>query len=314
MADSILIWAHLDAPAEALLRAGLKDERVHFANDVHPTAADTAALADADIIYGNVPPALLGRCRRLRWLQLESVGFEGYPEAADPGLTVTNLKGMFEWPAAETALAGLLALGRGLRRLVPAQARRHWIEPEVRPESWVLHGRRAVVLGAGSIGGRVARLLRAFECDVQVFARRNPEATLRTAAQLRAAVAQSDVIVCCLPSTPRTAGLVSRELLAAMPRSAIFVNIGRGAVVDETALVEALQQGRLAGAVIDVTLAEPLPATHPLWDCPNTLLTQHTGGGYREELADKARIFLTNLARERAGQPLLNRVDLHSND
>jgi phosphoglycerate dehydrogenase-like enzyme len=103
---------------------------------------------------------------------------------------------------------------------------------------------------------------------------------------------------------------VSRALLTAMKPRAIFVNIGRGAVVDEPALIEVLQQRRIGGAVIDVTHTEPLPPTHPLWTCPNTLVTQHTGGGYHDELLDKARIFLENLDRYRRGASLLNPVNL----
>ena len=313
MAPAIVIWAHLEPAAEAVLRDALGQERAHYADDLRPRPEDLAALEKAEIIYGNVPPAELRRCRRLRWMQLESVGFEGYSATLPAGAVLTNLKGMFEWPAAETALAGILALGRGLPRLIPAQSRRQWVEAEVRAESWMLHGRRAVVLGAGSIGRRVAQLLRAFECDVQLFARSSPEASLRTLADLLARVATSDLLICCLPLTPSTAGLVSRQLLETLPPGGIFVSLGRGAVVDEAALIDLLRAGRLGGAVIDVTRAEPLSPADPLWDCPHALLTQHTGGGYREELADKARFFLKNLERFRLGQPVANLVDLARN-
>ena len=311
MAYSIVVWTHLDSGARELLRSSLPRDQVHFADQFRPSSSDNEALGNAEIAFGNVPAARLSGCHRLRWMQLESVGIEDYVRLPVPSrLAITNLKGMFEWPAAETALAGVLALGRGLRRLIPAQAETQWVELEVRPETWVLHGKRAVVLGAGSIGRRVRRLLEAFECEVQAFARGSPDATLHTLADLTAQVALSDLVICCLPLTPETTGLVSRGLLEAMPSTCIFVNIGRGAVVDEAALVERLQQRRLRGAVIDVTAEEPIPPQNPLWHCPNTLLTQHTGGGYGEELSDKVRFFLKNLEHYRSGRPLLNRVDL----
>lgn len=311
MASPIVVWAHLDERGRDHIRTTLRNEPLHFANPHAPRAADREVLQEAEIVFGNVPAALLPTCSRLRWMQLESVGFEYYQKIRPAsGVRISNLKGMFDKPAAETALAGILALTRGLRRLIPAQADCHWIELEVRPETWILHGKRAVVLGAGTLGRRMRRLLEAFECDVKSFARTSPDATLRTLAELKAQVAVSDIVVCCLPKTPETIGLVNREILEAMGPAGIFVNIGRGAVVDEAALTDLLRQRRLGGAVIDVTLAEPLPPDHPLWRCPNTILTQHTGGGYVDELLDKARFFLKNLQRFRANDPSLETVDL----
>ena len=186
---------------------------------------------------------------------------------------------MLERPAAKTALAGLLALGRGLPRLLAAQAEARWVELEVRPDTWLLHGQRARVLGAGSIGQSIRVLLEALECTVQVFARQNPLATLHTKDELLAAVPQCDLLICCLPKTPETIGLVGRAVLEAMPAHGVFVNRGRGAVVDEAALVDMLQRRQIRGPVLDVTSAEPLPPEHALWRCPNTIFTQHTGGG-----------------------------------
>jgi len=312
MRRSILVCAHLDTRARQLIQATLPASAVQFTERDQPSATDQAAFADAAIIFRNLPLRYLPLCPRLKWMQLESVGFEYYNSLAvtPPGFVISNLKGMFEWPAAETALAGLLALGRGLPRLLAAQAEARWIELEVRPDTWLLRGQRALVLGAGSIGRRMRLLLEAFECEVQVFARQNPLATLHTPEELLAAVPHCDLLVCCLPKTPETIGLVGRALLEAMPAKGVFVNIGRGAVVDETALVDVLQRKRIRGAVIDVTAVEPLPPGHALWRCPNTVVTQHTGGGYNEELLDKARCFLKNYQRFSRGETVLNAVDL----
>jgi glyoxylate/hydroxypyruvate reductase len=166
------------------------------------------------------------------------------------------------------------------------------------------------VLGHGSIGQRMRKLLEAYECTVQSFARTTPGAELRDLESLREALAQAEVVVCCLPKSPGTIGLISREVLAQISPSAVFVNIGRGAVVDEAAMIEMLNEGRLAGAVLDVTQQEPLLPDHPLWQCPNTILTHHTGGGYPDEYNAKARFFLENLKRYREGEALNNVITL----
>lgn len=308
----IFIWAHLDERARALVASRLPDGRAHFASKHAPTPADRARFAESEIVFGNVPADWLHGAPRLRWLQLESVGFEYYQGngGPPPGVAITNLKGMFARPAAETAFAGLLSLYRGVDALVPAQTRREWICLDVRPRLRLLHGQRALVLGLGSIGRRMRDLLRAFECEVTVFARTAAEAQLRTLAELDAALPRQDIVVCCLPKTVATIGLLDRARLARLAPHAIFVNIGRGAVVDEAALADGLARRRIGGAVIDVTLEEPLPCEHPLWACPNTLLTQHTGGGYADELLDKARAFVRNLDRYERGEPLHDMIDL----
>ncbi len=312
MSYSIFVCAHLDQRAHDLVLTSLPNDRVHFGSRDRIEPSDREALENAEVIFGNLPAIRIPACRRLRWMQLESIGFEYYQELAGGtnGLVISNLKGMFVRPATETALAGILALIRGLDRLVPAQTESRWIELELRPQTRRLHGMRVLVLGLGSIGRRMKRLLEAFDSRVTTFARRNREADVTTVAQLAEVLPEADIIVCCLPQTRETMGLVDRRLLELMSPRAVFVNIGRSAVVDEGALIERLQQRRLAGAVIDVTLAEPLPPDHPLWHCPNTILTQHTGGGYDDELVDKARFFLKNLELFRRGEQVLNVIDV----
>lgn len=174
----------------------------------------------------------------------------------------------------------------------------------------LLHGRRVIILGHGSIGRKLRRLIEAFDCRVLSYARTANDAELRTPAELDRALPHADIVACCLPDTPETRGFFGGTRLASLPPHAVFVNIGRGSLVDESALVEALLAHRIGGAVLDVTAQEPLPADHALWTCPNTLLMQHTGGGYDGELLDKARAFLANFAAFQNGEPLVNVVDL----
>ena len=292
-----------------MLRSALTGVRVVFADKHRDGAAHQEYLhrfRESDVCFGNVPADWLPQASRLRWLQLESVGFEYYQHVQNlpPGLVTTNLKGLFDTPAAETAMAGLLALYRGVDELVPAQVERRWVSLDVRPRMQLLHGRRVVILGHGSIGRKLRQLLEAFACRVQSFARTTVGAELRTAPELDSALPDADIVACCLPNTPATRGLFDRRRLALLAPGAVFVNIGRGLVVDEPALVETLQQRRIGGAVLDVTYEEPVPPDHPLWSCPRTLLLQHTGGGYDGELPAKARAFVANFARFQAGTSL----------
>lgn len=312
MPPSVVIAAHLDAAARSLIERELYGERLHWMDKPAPTASDQNVVAHAEIVFGNVPAAWLAEAKNLRWLQLESIGCEYYAGAAlPPGLVITNLAGQFAAPAVETALAGLLGLLRGLPELVQAQRDRRWIELEVRPRSGVLQSLRCLVLGTGSIGSHLGAVLRAFGAQVTTFARTDPQADVHGAAGLDAALSATDVLCCTLPCTAATRGLIDRRRLDLLPVGAILVNIGRGPVIDEAATVAALRSGRLGGAVLDVYDHEPLPADHPLWTSPRTILTQHTGGGYRDELLDKARRFIANWRRFRAGEELHHRIDPH---
>ena len=160
--------------------------------------------------------------------------------------------------------------------------------------------------GLGSIGGRVASLGKAFGMRV-VGIKRNPEHGLEA---LREIVSEADYLVLCLPLTPQTRGLIGRDVLDRMKSSAILINVGRGAVVDEMALVEALLlRGGIAGAALDVFAQEPLPPDHPFYDMENVIVSPHVGGATRRYDALVVDVFVENLKRYLSGQPLLNAVD-----
>lgn len=312
MSPRIFVTAFLKPEALALLHAGLAGEDYYVADRFNPREADKAAFLQSTVAFGNVPPDWLEEATELQWMQLESTGFEYYLgcQELSADLQITNLRGMFERPAVETAMAGLLGLFRGMNQLIPANREHKWSEIEVRVNLQLLHGSKAVVLGHGSIGQRMRKLLEAYECEVQSYARTSVGAELRDLKSLGEALASADVVVCCLPKNPSTLGLISRELLARLPKQAVFVNIGRGAVVDEPALIQMLTEQRIAGAVLDVTQQEPLPPAHPFWQCPNTILTHHTGGGYPDEYNAKARYFIANLQRYKCGEALQNIISL----
>jgi phosphoglycerate dehydrogenase-like enzyme len=259
------------------------------------------------IVFGNPDPEVIAANSDLRWLQLESVGFGEYSALgwgrADSEVVVTNLAGFFAEPVAESALAGILALYRGIDALVRNQADGRWVGDPLRTKLKTLRHANVVLFGFGAINSRLAQLLVPFDCAIAMLT------TASAPGALDEALARADIVVCTVPATLATHGVFDSGRLARMPPGAMFCNFGRGSVVDEVALADALGSGRLGGAVIDVTEEEPLPPNHRFWTLPNLILTQHSGGGSMDELDRKIDVFLSNLTRFRAGMPLENVVD-----
>lgn len=257
----------------------------------------------ARIAFGNPAAEWIAEAPDLAWIQLESTGFGEYLDLPPGRPAITNLAGMFAQPVAESALAGILALNRGIDRLAGLRAAGRWLGEGLRPDLRLLRGARVVLFGMGAINGRLAELLAPFDCTVIAFRSDWEEGALD------AALGTADILACAVPATPRTAGILDSRRLSLLPRDALVVNFGRGSLLDEGALARMLGTGRLRGAVIDVTREEPLPPGHPFWKVPNLILTQHTGGGSHDEVGNKVGVFLDNLARFRAGTPLRGLVD-----
>ena len=266
------------------------------------------AIDACEIVFGNPEPGQIKTAEALKWVQLESVGFGEYLDLdwarLEGRVTLTNLAGFFADPVAESALAGILGLMRGVDRLVAYQGAMKWVGDPVRAELRLLKSSHVVFLGYGSINRRLAELLVPFQCRITPLGSTSP------VEELERALAAADVLVAAVPETPATCGLMNARRLAMLPAHAIFVNLGRGSLVNEPALCDALHRGKLAGAVLDVTGNEPLSIDDPLWSCPNTILTQHSGGGSHDEYDRKIDYFLANLARYRHGKPLQGVVDI----
>lgn len=255
-----------------------------------------------------------GEAQRLQWVHAASAGVDAivFPELTDSDVVVTNTRGVLDDAIAEWVLACLLAFVKDLPTTLALQRRRRWRHRETER----IAGRRVVVVGAGSIGRSVARLCTATGMRVDGVARRarrdDPDfGTVTTAAGMHDLLAGTDFLVVCAPLTEHTRGLVGAAELAALPRGARLVNVGRGPVVDEGALVEALESGHLAGAALDVFGEEPLPRDHRFWDMEQVIVSPHMAGDFVGWQQAFSEVFVDNFRRWRAGEPLLNVVDVH---
>jgi phosphoglycerate dehydrogenase-like enzyme len=273
-----------------------------------PRAA-ARAIGEAEILYGwGVPASLLGRAPRLRWIQSMGAGVERFLVPELPaGVVVTRAAGVFGPWMAEYTLGWCLWVTQRMEFFRSRQRARRWTyAPPGR-----LRGATLCVLGLGDIGRAIARLGRAFGMTVIGVSRSGRPAReadrVYGPAALRLALGRADFAVITLPLTPATRGLVGARELNAMKPGAWLVNIARGPIVDEEALVDALRRRRPGGAVLDVFGEEPLPAAHPLWSFDNAVITPHVAGPSTPE--EIAPLFNDNLRRYLSGRPLRHVVD-----
>ena len=254
------------------------------------------------------PREALMSCRTLRWVANGGAGVDHLAPWDAKRLTVTNASGVASDMMAEYVLGGMLALAIGFPRFVRAMGERRWQFRHVAGIS----GKRVAVVGLGRTGRAVARLAARFRMQV-VGVRARPTATAHVqqvfpADRLHDALDGADFVVVCAPLTDATRHLVDRRALQAMKPGAFLVDVSRGGVVDQSALAEALSSGHLEGAVVDVFEEEPLPASSPLWDMPNVVVTPHCSSVYRGWERRAAEMFCDNLERWRAGRRLRNVV------
>jgi len=273
--------------------------------------ADALARAGASDLVMGEPSAIrsiLPHLRALRWVQATWAGVE---PLLDPSLrrdyTLTNARGVFGALMCEYVFGYILAHERLVLKKYASQQQGRW-DPS---PPGTLRGRQIGILGVGSIGAAIARTAKHFGMRVKGYTRGSegcPDVDEYFHGADRVAFASNlDYLVAAMPNTQATRRLVDRELLAALPARALFVNPGRGSVVDEAALADALSAGRLAGAVLDVFEQEPLPRDHVFWRTPNVLITSHTAAiSFPEDIAP---VFVDNYRRLVRGEPLQHQVD-----
>ena len=305
----IFVQSWLTNDEKDFLAQNTKNHQVIFANEL-PSEARKDAAYNSQIIFGNIPADYIPHCHHLQWLQLDSTGVNSYLDCSfAPNCQVTHLKGFYAKPVAETAIAGIMALYRKLDDLVILKEEKRWNFKEIRPALRLLHNKQVLIIGGGAIGLQIKKLLEAFDCKITIFSRSKPPADINEIEKLGDAIALADIVIGCLPQTQATINLINRDKLQRLKAGAIFVNVGRGTAVDEEYLILMLKENKIAGAVIDVTQKEPLSDNHPWWDCPNTILSQHTSGGFIDEGKQKVMIFLDNLQRFEKNEPLQGLVN-----
>lgn len=306
----IYVAIKLGEKEKAFLKDKVSTDSLIFRDEL-PKEERHQAFLNAQICFGNIRPGWLEETDQLEWIQLQSVGFGVYQKVKPKVLfQMTHLKNFFAVPVAETALAGILALYRGLDQMVRDKTDQTWQGARLRTTMHLLFKKHILILGGGAIGQHFKKIISGFDCEVTIYGRRESNSDIQTIIDLEKAISQTDILVNILPGTKATTHLLNEERLSQLKPTSIFVNVGRGSAVDEPALIRMLNEERIAGAVLDVTYEEPLPKDHPLWQCPNTLITQHTAGGYEEEILDIVKVFLKNLSRFRNNEPLEHVVDL----
>lgn len=267
-------------------------------------------------IDGRAPETMLERAPNLRWLHAVQSGVTGVLRVVrglrDSDVVLTNSAGIHAVPLAEWAIFAMLWFTKSGARILAQQQARDWVE--FTPGE--LKGRTLLIVGLGRIGQEVARRARALGVRV-VAVKRDPSGSamewnvdeLAPPSGLLAALADADFVCLAVPLVPDTTGLIGHRELAVMAPHAVLINIARGPVVDEDALLEALRAGRIGGAALDVFREEPLPPAHPFWERPDVLLSPHCVGGSPFEHERIVDIFTDNLARYFRGQPMRNLVD-----
>jgi len=309
-ADLHIVFAHaayrLGAAFEAR-NAGLAWSEVRDADGL----AKAVAKADVLVVSGLWRNELLLSAPRLKFVQSISAGTDQYDRAAfaKHGVRLASAQGANERAVAEHAIALLLALTRKLHTGRDLQNKAHWRgmigDPAQREDE--LGGKTMLVVGLGRIGSRIARLARAFDMKV-IGVKRDTSSGGEAADEVHRfdtlpdLVPRADVVVLCCPLTPETAGLFGAPLLRALRRDALLINVARGKVVDEPALIEALSAGRFAGAGLDCFVEEPLPGASPLWTMSQVLVTPHTAGETRRYEDNVLDLLLDNLGRLRRGE------------
>jgi phosphoglycerate dehydrogenase-like enzyme len=301
------------------LEEGLVEEIREVSEEVEVLCGMTGeealeVMPEIDVVCGGISRELFLRGEQLKWIQSWGAGVDGmlYPELVESDVVLCSAKGTVGVHLAEHAMALLLGLTRGINRALrqPSWDQR-W---PIRAIAWELIDRTMGIVGLGGTGRELAKRARAFGMRIIAV---DPEA-VEVPEEVEACwdmdrfcdlLEESDVVAICVPLTEETEGLFDREAFGQMPDHALLINVTRGKVVDEAALMAALEEGQIGGAGLDVTPQEPLPDDHPLWHMENVIITPHTAGGSPNRDGRMVALFCENLRRYLAGKELLSVID-----
>jgi phosphoglycerate dehydrogenase-like enzyme len=302
-----IVWTNTDLPWDEIerLRGYLAGQSAELIHEPGPAAG---RLAEADVAFGQPPVDAVLASSRLRWVQVSSAGITRYDTdefrkaMTGRGTVFTNSSGVYDEPCAQHAAAMVLALARQLPMGLGTQ---------MREQAFLLGGQTVLIFGFGAIGKKLAGYLTAFGMHV-TGVRRKPTGdegfAMVTTGQAEAMLGKTDHVIDILPSSKSTDGFFDARRIGLMSPGAYFYNIGRGATVDQPALIGALRSNGIRGAYLDVMTPEPLPADHVLWTLPNCWITPHSAGGHADEPRRMCRHFTDNFERLVSGTGLVDRV------
>jgi len=306
----IYIDTPLNDTEKSKLKKGIsQNAKYYFKDEFTEEVPIVDKIRTADMIFGNPKPELMKEALNAKWIQLYSTGFEYYQGIKLPAI-ITNMKDYYSQACAETVIAGIMALYRKIDLFSLLKKEKRWVGHPIRRELQLLTNKKVLILGSGNIGSRIAKILDAFNTEYIFFSRTG--ASIQSKNELIIKIPWADIIIACLPGTSETKGLFSNEMISCMKPSALFCNVGRGNLVaDQDFLIDALINKKIGGAVLDVTSPEPLPPDSALWTCPNTILTQHSGGGQSSEYEGIVDLFLENFENFINNGPLKNEITLN---
>ena len=300
---------------QILSAVGAADKVLFF--DSEQEMLESGECANIDVVLGEPDLSTIHAMKNLRWIQMTWAGANKYTSAPDypEKVVLTSASGAYGYVISEYILSGLLALTKKLFLYRAQLQNRGWYRLE---NDDTLEGKRVLVLGTGDIGQETAKKLKAFGAYT-VGICRTPGKTspffeeMYTVEQLDAQLPSADIVIIALPGTAETTGMFDAERISKMKTSAVLVNVGRGFIVDTDALTDALQNGRLKGAVLDVTDPEPLPEQHPIRFMENVVMTPHVSGiGWAENMFTRKRIldiFCENIKRDKENEVKKNVID-----
>lgn len=318
------IWCNHDfAPEQKaerdLLVRGVADHRLLFFDDDGGKDGESrTALQLSEIAFGYPDAQTVRDCESLRWIHLHFAGYTSFDRAdvkealTTRGTVLTNSSAVYDEPCAEHLLAMILSLARGLPFALDVQrGDKSWPMLSVRSRLPLLNGQTVLLLGFGAIARRLVELLRPLDMNIIAVRREikgDESVPVVDVSMVNEWLPRADHVVNTLPANEDSKNFLDAERLASLKPGVIIYNIGRGTTLDQNALMQELRGGRIAGAYLDVTEPEPLPADHPLWETPNCYITPHTGGGHVTEKLRQVNHFLDNLRRFEQGEALANRI------
>ena len=303
---NIYIACELENSEKKIIKDNLKKHNLYFSKLKFKKIADNNFLK-SEIVFGNIPPDWVKQSSKIRWLQLESTGFAEYSNVKknflNKDIIITNLKSFFAPQVAQTVMAGIFSFYRGLDSFTLLKKRKKWIGDPIRAKLKILNDKNILFFGKGSINQEIAKYIKVFNCKYSFIDSNSKKSFFIKQ------VKKAEIVICALPGTTKTKMLFNKKMINSLSKQTILINVGRGNLIDEKYLIKKLKNNDLKGAVLDVTAEEPLRKNNPLWSCPNLILTQHTGGGYKDEIMDKVNFFLDNFQRYKKKSKVLNKIN-----